>query len=86
MSEVETFVIDHLKRRGGQNMSRAFNYVDSGLIDSLGVMRFVSEIEETFDIELRDEDILSDEFRTLGGVIEIVEQARVRAVATGQAI
>lgn len=85
MSEIERFVLDYLKHHGDVPPTPAFNYVDSGLVDSLGVMRFVSEIEERFDIELTDEEIVSDDFRVIGGLLVIIAAAQKRALNTEDA-
>ena len=53
-----------------------YRYLDVGHVDSLNIMQFVLEIEESFDISLSTEDTQSDEFRTVGGVITLVERKR----------
>jgi D-alanine--poly(phosphoribitol) ligase subunit 2 len=49
-----------------------FNYVDTGYVDSLGIIKFIVEIESHFDIEITDTDIESPEFRTIGGIASII--------------
>jgi acyl carrier protein len=39
-------------------------------------MQFILEIEECFGILLSAEDTQSDEFRTVGGIIALVERKR----------
>lgn len=51
----------------------AFNFVDSGHIDSLAIIKFVLDIEMRFDIALSEEDMLDPRFRTIGGLAAIVE-------------
>tara|TARA_B100001964_G_scaffold13100_1_gene13705 strand:- start:209 stop:484 length:276 start_codon:yes stop_codon:yes gene_type:complete len=53
-----------------------YRYLDVGHVDSLNIMQFILEIEESFDISLSAEDTQSDEFRTVGGVITLVERKR----------
>ncbi|NTW99190.1 MAG: acyl carrier protein [Geobacteraceae bacterium] len=50
----------------------SFNYIDSGYVDSLGIIKFVAEIESTYDIEISDSEIESSEFRTVGGLVSII--------------
>ncbi|MBE6024103.1 MAG: acyl carrier protein [Cellulosilyticum sp.] len=49
------------------------NYVESGYIDSLGIIQFIVGIEEEFGIEFSDEEIAKPEFRVVGKLIEIIE-------------
>lgn len=49
-------------------------YLDKGIIDSLGIVELVVAIESRFDIELSSEDMQSGDFGTIGGLINIVER------------
>jgi len=51
----------------------AFNFVDSGHVDSLAIIKFVLDLEEKFDISLSEEDMLDPQFRTIGGLVSIIE-------------
>ena len=55
---------------------RDYRYLDAGHVDSLNIMQFILEIEESFGISLSTEDTQSDEFRTIGGIITLVERKR----------
>jgi acyl carrier protein len=52
----------------------SFNYIDTGYVDSLGIIKFVADIESTYDIEILDSDIESSELRTIGGLISIIDR------------
>ena len=49
-----------------------YRFMESGHIDSLGVMKFILQIEDKFDIEISDEDIVSQQFQTVGGISELI--------------
>ena len=51
---------------------QAYRFLDEGHIDSLGVMAFVLSIEERFGISLTDEDIVSEDFRSVGGLTQLI--------------
>ncbi len=50
-----------------------FDFLKSGHIDSMGVMRFVIDIEKEFDIELTDDEIASSQFRTIAGLSAMID-------------
>ena len=52
----------------------SMRYLDMGLIDSFALINFILELEEAFDIELSPEDTQSDEFRYLGGLINLIDK------------
>ncbi|UZE97561.1 acyl carrier protein [Alkalimarinus alittae] len=51
-----------------------YRFMESGHIDSLAVMKFILQIEDKFDIEISDEDMLSQQFQTVGGLSAIVNE------------
>lgn len=50
-----------------------FNYVESGFIDSMGIIQFIVALEDEFSIEFTDDELNDPEFKTIGGVIRIIE-------------
>jgi acyl carrier protein len=51
-----------------------YDYIDAGHVDSMGIIKFVVDIETHFNIELDDSDIESEAFRTLDGLTEIIAE------------
>ena len=52
----------------------SFNYFDSGYVDSLGIIKFMVEIENSYEIEISDSDMESAEFKTVGGLVSIIRR------------
>jgi acyl carrier protein len=44
------------------------------IIDSLGVLKLVLFLEQTFGIQLEDEDLIPENFQTLNRIVTFVEQ------------
>ena len=79
--EIYDEIVSLLERRGPLQGSsdqeiRDYRYLDTGHVDSLNIMQFILEIEESFGISFSAEDTQSDEFRTIGGIITLVERKR----------
>ena len=47
--------------------------MENGYVDSMGLVQFVSILEDDFDIEFSAEEILSNDFRTIDGIEKIIE-------------
>ncbi len=77
MTDVRSVVVGLLRARGpipeGPALD-AFDYIDSGHVDSLAVMKFIVALENALDIELTDADIESDRFRRVGSLIALLEE------------
>lgn len=46
------------------------------VIDSLGMLKLVSLIEEEFDVEIDDDDVVPDNWRTIRHIAALVESKR----------
>ena len=46
------------------------------VIDSLGMMKLVSLIEQEFDIEIDDDDVVPDNWKTIRHIAALVESKR----------
>jgi acyl carrier protein len=59
----------------------ACDYLAAGVLDSMGIVEMVTEFEDIFGIRFSPEDMQSDEFRTVGGLIGIVERRRTEVAS-----
>jgi acyl carrier protein len=55
---------------------RALNYFEAALIDSLGVIDLITDIEERYQIAFSSEDFLDRRFSTVGGLADMLAQRR----------
>lgn len=78
---VTASVFDFFKSRGGLPGSSdeekfACAYLDEKVIDSMGIIEMVLHFEHTFDITFEADDLQSQEFQTVGGLIQVIERLR----------
>ncbi|UCF07051.1 MAG: acyl carrier protein [bacterium] len=45
------------------------SFLESGIIDSTGILELVSFVEERFDIEVKDEELIPDNFDSVGKLV-----------------
>ena len=50
------------------------DYIKAGVIDSLSLLSWVLDLEDVFNIELTDDEISSDGFRTVKGLTKLIEE------------
>jgi acyl carrier protein len=48
----------------------------NGIVDSMSLLRLVAFLEEEFDIQVDDLDIVEENFRTVADIARLVERAR----------
>ncbi|MBI4308465.1 MAG: acyl carrier protein [Chloroflexi bacterium] len=56
------------------------NYFEAKLIDSLGVIELITEVEDHFGISFTDRDFQDRRFSTIGGLEEIIMERAGQAV------
>ena len=75
MEEIKKFVLDIIQSEYSiENVDNIdeFNFVDSGFVDSIGLLSFMSDIEAEYGITFSEEELKSNEFRTIGTLVEMI--------------
>jgi acyl carrier protein len=74
---IRDFIVKTIEKKSklptDQNIEQ-FNYIDSGHIDSIGLIKFILDLENEFGIDIAPEDMDSEEFRTIGGLAMLIER------------
>jgi len=81
---VRQFVLRSIARKARLPVDvdiETFDYIDSGHVDSVGIIKFMVNIEAQFDIEITEAEMESPEFRTVGGLISLISR---KIAAKGQ--
>jgi len=72
--EIHEFVLGLLQKKSRlpQGFDDATDYIKAGIVDSIGIIKFILELESRFDIEIADTDMESDEFRSVQGLTNMI--------------
>lgn len=76
MKEIKDFILNLLQIEG--NLDSAENldnidYVEEGYVTSLGLIQFMVELEEKYNIRFTDEEMWSDDFKIIGNLVKMIE-------------
>tara|TARA_B100000315_G_C14490379_1_gene547300 strand:- start:718 stop:969 length:252 start_codon:yes stop_codon:yes gene_type:complete len=79
MNECIKWLKDYFRSRNNhsENPDRSANYFEAGLIDSLGLIELIDEIETKFNIRFNQEHFQDRRFSTIEGLAEIIEGLRI---------
>lgn len=77
--EITEYVLDYLRSKGEipadtEEEIMKYEYLDAGLVDSMEIVEMITVFEKEFDIFFEPETMQSVQFRTIGGLIEIIDQ------------
>jgi acyl carrier protein len=79
-AELETFIVDEIALgRGPRSIARDDDLLARGVIDSLGVTQLVDFLAERFGIEVRDDELVPANFRSLAHMEAFIERRRATA-------
>ncbi len=78
---IRSFVRELLEKKSRlpKGFDDTSDFIQTGIMDSIGIIKFILELESRFDIEITDADIESDEFRSIQGLVAMIH----RKVAAG---
>lgn len=74
-NNIQEFVIGLLEKKATlpPEFHDDVDFIEAGIVDSIGIIKFVLELERKFDVEITDSDIESKAFRSVNGVVSLVQ-------------
>jgi acyl carrier protein len=75
-SEIRSFIIQKFPGARKRTVSDVTPLLESGIIDSLGILDVVTYLEHSFQIQVVDEDLVPENFATIQSIAFFVEQKR----------
>ncbi len=69
---LKEYIREELMNCSSNELDEAENLLAAGIIDSLGILRLVSFVEEKFGIEVPDEDVTIDNFQSVKSMSDYV--------------
>lgn len=75
-SKLKSFLQTELARDRGDVDIEKESLVESGIIDSLGIMKLVDFVEKEFSVKIGDEDLVPENFETLDDIEKLLESKR----------
>ena len=80
LEQVRQFVTESfLYRHPGLELADDANLLELGIIDSLGVVELVTEVEQQFEISVTDVDVTEENFGSIASVADYVRRRTAEA-------
>jgi acyl carrier protein len=81
MSDTATIIKEELSTSfsipfGANGMKDDSNLIETGMLDSYGLVELVTFLEKRFAIKLTDADLMSSELTSVAGMVRVVEQRK----------
>ena len=75
MDSVKDFIVDYIQREytiPDDIDVMGLNYVEEGYIDSMGLIQFITVIEDEFNITFTDEELAGEDVKVVGKMVDLV--------------
>ena len=73
--QLTTYVVEEcLQRRDGYRLSPNEQLLGHGVIDSMQMLQLTQFIEDRFGVSIADEDLVMDNFQTIGHITAFIER------------
>ncbi|HEX2051943.1 MAG TPA: acyl carrier protein [Actinomycetota bacterium] len=69
---IRQFIVEHL-HGPADRLSNDYPLIEHRVVDSLGLMQLVSFLESEYAITIEDEDLVPENFKTIGAIAKLVE-------------
>ena len=76
VSLVKTFIRTELIYDDEKDFDQDTNLIERGIVDSMSLVRLISFIEENFQIEVQDEEIVPENFSSLTKIASFIAARR----------
>lgn len=74
-SEVEGFILEKITL-DGERIARDEDLLASDILDSMAIVELVSFLEARFGIQVSDDDLMPENFKTIEEIVAFVERTK----------
>jgi acyl carrier protein len=78
---IRQFVVQNFLFGQDGDLVDGTSFLESGIIDSTGVLELVAHLEETWGVKVRDDELIPDNLDSIDAIVAYVER-KARASAT----
>ncbi len=75
-SQIRAFINSNFYVAGGEALTDDTSLLDRGIVDSTGVLEVISFLENTFAIQVEDDEMIPDNLDSIGAMVRFVAHKR----------
>ena len=79
-SQIRSFIVDNFLFGDDDGLDDQISFLDSGIVDSMGILEIVNFISEEFQVTVADEDLLPENLDSIDNIANYLS-SRLKAVA-----
>ena len=67
--EIRQFIVQNFLFGQDQEFDDGTSFLESGIIDSTGVLELVAHLEETYDVKVKDDELIPDNLDSIDAIV-----------------
>ena len=71
---IRQFIIENFLFEENDNLKQDTSFLESGIIDSTGILELVAFLEETFGISVEDDELVPENLDSIANVVRYLER------------
>jgi acyl carrier protein len=76
LSAIKTFIRTELIYDDEKDFDENTNLIERGIVDSMSLVRLIAYIEENYELQVQDEDIVPENFSSLNKIGTFIKDRR----------
>lgn len=72
--QVRQFIIENIKSGLPADLTADYRLIDNGVLDSMAMFEVIAFLEESYGIQIEDEDLEADNFETTRAIAGLVSR------------
>lgn len=73
-SKVREFIVENFLFGDGETLAEETSFLESGIIDSTGILELIFFLEETFGIKIEDDELVPENMDSLKNISRFMER------------
>ena len=74
--EIRHFIVQNFLFGQDQELNEGTSFLESGIIDSTGVLELVAHLEETYDVKVKDDELTPDNLDSIDAIVAYLARKR----------
>ena len=74
VSTIRNFVVENFLFGKGEQLREDTSFLESGIVDSTGILELVAFIEETFGIRMADDELIPENLDSISNVVNYLRR------------
>ena len=81
--QIRQFVVQNFLFGQDQDLADGTSFLESGIIDSTGVLELVAHLEEAYAVKVRDDELIPDNLDSIDAIAAYLERKMRSSAAPG---